>query len=529
MEYCAGSGKLAIGDNMPNGQLGPEFVSGARTRTRDALNDRARRAAAGFKSLGVSAGGSVALLLRNEFVFFEATDGARALGAYAVPVNWHLAPAEIEFQLNDCGAAVLVGHADLLKTCAAIIPEHMTVIAVETPPELREAYRVDPDGGALAPGATDWESWLAGFDPLTEPAAAVPESMFYTSGTTGMPKAVKRLAQTPDDAAHMLAVRDKTYGIRSGCRALIAGPLYHGAPNAFGIRVSHQAGKVVMMPRFDAEQVLALIAEHRIEVAFLVPVMFVRMLKLPDNVRTKYDLSSLTQITTAGAPCPVEIKSRMIDWVGPVIHEFYASTEINYMTNCSSADAVAKPGTVGLPVDGAMLKIFGEDGSELPTGQPGEIYGRLQRGPDFTYHNREEARRAIERDGLVTAGDVGYFDEDGYMFLCDRQKDMVISGGVNIYPAEIEGELAAMPGVADCAVFGIPDAEFGEALMVVIELDSGAEISATDVRNFLSPRLAAFKVPRQIEFRGDLPRNDSGKIYKRRLRDPYWEGVERRI
>lgn len=514
---------------MRDQQSNAEFVSGARSRPRAELNDRARRAATGFRTLGVGAGDSVALLLRNDFVFFEVTDGARALGAYAVPVNWHLAPAEIEFQLADCGARVLVGHADLLRSCADIIPPHMTVLGVETPAEICAAYGVGAADAVVADGAAAWDGWLSGFDPLTEPAAAVPESMFYTSGTTGMPKAVKRLAQTAADAAHMLAVRDKTYGIREGCRALIAGPLYHGAPNAFGIRVSHRAARVVLMPRFDAEQVLALIAEHRIEIAFLVPVMFVRMLKLSDEVRARYDLSSLTQITTAGAPCPVEIKQRMIEWVGPVIHEFYASTEINYMTNCSSADALAKPGTIGRPVDGAILKFLNEKGGEVPTGQPGEIYGRLDRGPDFTYHNRDEARRAIERDGLVTAGDVGYVDEDGYMFLCDRQKDMVISGGVNIYPAEIEGELAAMPGVADCAVFGVPDAEFGESLMSVVQLDPGAAVSEADVRDFLTSRLAAFKVPRAIEFRDGLPRNDSGKIYKRRLRDPYWEDVERRI
>jgi long-chain acyl-CoA synthetase len=261
----------------------------------------------------------------------------------------------------------------------------------------------------------------------------------------------------------------------------------------------------------------------------MVPTMFIRLMKLPEAERRKYDISSLRHVIHAAAPCPADIKRAMIQWWGPVIYEFYGSTESGAVTFANSEDALKKPGTVGKIAPGAELRFVGEDGSVLPQGEIGEIYSRIADAPDFTYHNKPEKRAEIERDGFITSGDVGYIDEDGYVFICDRKRDMVISGGVNIYPAEIEAALHAVPGVHDCAVFGIPDDEFGEALMAVVEPQSGVTLDIPGIRAHLKTSLADYKVPKHVEITKNLPREDSGKIFKRLLRDPYWQRAGRRI
>jgi long-chain acyl-CoA synthetase len=252
-------------------------------------------------------------------------------------------------------------------------------------------------------------------------------------------------------------------------------------------------------------------------------------MKLPEQVRNKYDVSSLHHVIHAAAPCPSDVKRAMIEWWGPVIHEFYGSTESGAVTFATSEDALKKPGTVGKISPGAELRFVGDDGRVLGVGEIGEIYSRIATNPDFTYHNKPDKRTEIERDGFITSGDVGYIDADGYVFICDRKRDMVISGGVNIYPAEIEAVLHGIPGVHDCAVFGVPDADFGEALMAVVEPRSGAVLDVSEIRARLKAALADYKVPRHVEIRSELPREDSGKIFKRRLRDPYWERSGRRI
>jgi long-chain acyl-CoA synthetase len=309
----------------------------------------------------------------------------------------------------------------------------------------------------------------------------------------------------------------------------LPGPLYHSAPNAFGLRAGRLGGALVLMPRFEPEEFLALIEAQRIDTIFMVPTMFIRLMKLPQTVRSRYDMSSLRHVIHAAAPCPPEVKRAMIAWWGPVIHEFYGSTESGAVTFASSADALNKPGTVGRIAPGAELRFVGDDGELLPQGAVGEIYSRIAGLPDFTYHNRPEKRAEIERDGFITSGDVGYIDADGYVFICDRKRDMVISGGVNIYPAEIEAALHGFPGVHDCAVFGIPDDEFGEALMAVVELQPGVTLDVAAIRAGLKTRLAGYKVPKHVEIAAELPREDSGKIFKRRLRDPYWTKAGRRI
>jgi long-chain acyl-CoA synthetase len=505
------------------------IISGERRRDHAEVADRAAHIAGGLHKLGVKQGDSVSILMRNDIAFIETAYAAMRLGAYGVPVNWHFKPEEINYVLRDCGTSVLVGHADMLHQLREAIPPAVKVLSVPTPPEILRSYRIDPAHLAKPDFAIDFESWLAEQAPYDGPAVPQPQNMIYTSGTTGNPKGVRRNAPTPEQSAALERMRGMIYGGKPGARALLPGPLYHSAPNSFGIRSARLGGVLVIMPRFDPEELLRLIEEQRIDTIFMVPTMFIRLMKLPEEVRKKYDMSSLRHIIHAAAPCPPDVKRAMIDWWGPVIYEFYGSTESGAVTFANSEDALKKPGTIGKVSPGAELRFIGDDGHELPQGEIGEIYSRIAANPDFTYHNKPEKRVEIERDGFITSGDVGYIDADGYVFLCDRKRDMVISGGVNIYPAEIESVLHALPGVHDCAVFGIPDEEFGEALMAVVEPRPGATLDVADIRTRLRASLADYKVPKHIEIRHNLPREDSGKIFKRRLRDPYWERAGRRI
>jgi long-chain acyl-CoA synthetase len=515
---------------LPNPLLSASLVSGGRTLTAAALDERVARAASGFAALGLKQGDCAALLLRNDFAFLEASLAAVRLGAYAVPINWHFKAEEVGYVLSDCGAKVLVAHADLLVGVAGAVPDGVKVLAVETPPELRASYGVAPEVCGVPSAPADWNRWVGEQALWQGPPLPQRASMIYTSGTTGRPKGVRRQPLTPELEARMAGYRERIYGLRDGIRTMVPGPLYHSAPNSFALRAARVASLIVLMPRFDPEAFLALVQEHRIEAMFMVPTMFVRLLKLPAEVRRRYDLSSLRFVMHAAAPCPVEVKREMIGWLGPVIHEFYGSTESGAVTVADSREWLGRPGTVGRPVHGGEVRIYADEGRRLGAGEIGEVFTRLEFLPDFTYHGLPARRAEIEREGFITSGDVGWLDADGYLFLCDRKRDMVISGGVNIYPAEIEAVLIGCPGVRDCAVFGVPDGEFGEALMAVVEPQPGLPApSIAEVRAHLARHLADYKVPKRIELRSDLPREDSGKIFKRRLRDPYWAGTGRAI
>jgi long-chain acyl-CoA synthetase len=257
--------------------------------------------------------------------------------------------------------------------------------------------------------------------------------------------------------------------------------------------------------------------------------MYVRFLRLGEDIKRRYDLSSMRFVASTGSPCPAELKRAMIEWWGPVFHESYAASELGYVTSISSQEALRKPGSAGRALGRAKIRILDEDGRELPQGKVGLIYARQPAYPDFTYNNNPEARAKIERDGLWTLGDMGFVDDEGYLYICDRASDMVICGGVNIYPAEIEAALALMPGVRDCAVFGIPDEEFGEALAAAVQIEPGHALDAKAVREFLAAKISSYKVPRVVTFHEELPREESGKIFKRRLRAPYWEKSGRSI
>jgi long-chain acyl-CoA synthetase len=514
----------------PTPSLAADLVSGRRALAAGDFDARVLRAASGFAALGLKPGDCVALLLRNDFAYLEASLAAVRIGAYAVPINWHCKADEVGYVLADCGAKVLVAHADLLAGVTGAVPAGVKVLIVATPPEIAAAYSLPPQACRVPAGAADWEDWLAAQGLWQGPALPQTSSMIYTSGTTGRPKGVRREPLTPDLEARMADYRERVYGLQPGVRTMVPGPLYHSAPNAFALRAARVAGLIVLMPRFDPEAFLAQVQEHRIQAMFMVPTMFVRLLKLPTEVRRRYDTSSLEFVMHAAAPCPVEVKRAMIDWLGPVVHEFYGSTESGAVTVADSREWLERPGTVGRALTGGEVRIYDDAGRRLGAGEVGEVYTRLEFLPDFTYLGLAERRAEIEREGFITSGDVGWLDADGYLFLCDRKRDMVISGGVNIYPAEIEAVLIGCPGVKDCAVFGVPDGEFGEALMAVVEPQPGVPApSIAEVRAHLAQHLADYKVPKRIELRGDLPREDSGKIFKRRLRDPYWVGTGRAI
>jgi long-chain acyl-CoA synthetase len=319
--------------------------------------------------------------------------------------------------------------------------------------------------------------------------------MLYTSGTTGRPKGIRRQPPRPNRCAQ----REELAPVlrhRAGMRALLNAPMYHSAPNAYAVATTQIDNATLLLEqRFDAERTLQLIEQHHLTHAYLVPTLYVRLLRLPDAVKRKYDIRSMRHVASTGSACPPEVKRAMIDWWGPVFTEAYGSSELGYMTHVTSAEALAKPGTAGRAIDGVELKIVDEQGRELPPGEPGLIYSRQPGLVDFTYQGNDGARHAMERDGFLTMADVGYLDRDGYLFIVDRSADMVISGGVNIYPAEIEQVLLGMAGVQDCAVFGIPDDEFGEALAAAVQ--PRAACSCRPMRCALSARaLAGYKVPR---------------------------------
>jgi len=303
-------------------------------------------------------------------------------------------------------------------------------------------------------------------------------------------------------------------------RTLVAAPMYHSAPNVHSL-VSAAAGiDLTIMASFDAEELLRLIEEHQIDHFQAVPTMFVRLLHLPDEVREKYDVSSLKSVVHAAAPCPPEVKRRIIDWFGPIVSEYYGGTETGACVACGSADWLAHPGTVGRPIEDADVRIFSENGDLLPEGESGRIHLRPPSVlPNFTYHGNPDKRAAIERDGYLDIGDVGYLDHDGFLYLNDRSTDMIISGGVNIYPAEIEACLLELDGIRDVAVFGVPDEEFGEAIAAHVEATG---LTEDVVRDHVRTNLAGYKVPKVVVFDNDLPREDTGKLMKRKIRARYW-------
>ncbi len=496
----------------------------------DALWHKGSCLATFFRASGVKEDQAVAILMRNDLAFLECTIAISILGAYAVPLNWHLTGPEIDYILRDSAAVMLLAHADLYRPIAASIPGNILTVVARTPEEISGPYNIAADQCGVPPGVIDLEQAAETSEPLLDRSkVGSRNSILYTSGTTGRPKGVRKLPLPAEEMRKNALVSQQWFDLKPGVRTVMAGPMYHSAPNTYTRQVVNSGGSITLMPRFDAQELLAIIARDRITHLHLVPTMMVRLLRLPDEVKKRYDLSSLQFVVHGAAACSMETKKAFIDWWGPVIHEYYGATETGMVTRSSTQEWLERPGTLGKAWPGRSIRIYSEDGEILGPNQVGEIYVGLQGVPNFTYHNAEEQRLEIDRDGMVTNGDVGYLDDDGYLFLVDRKKDIVISGGVNIYPAEIECALIEHPAVADCAVIGIPDEEFGEKLLAFVKPLAGEQPSQIDISTFLRSKLAGLKVPREYVFLDELPRDDSGKLMKRKLRDPYWAGRSRMI
>jgi len=485
------------------------------TLTYGELNRRSAQLARVLREAGLRRGDVVALLTENHLRAFEVYWAAMRSGLYITAVNYHLKPDEVAYIVNDSGAAVLVVSAEQAATAEAIADQTAGV-------KLRLAF-----GGPVA-GYDSYEDTIAAAS--AEPFADQPHgaTMLYSSGTTGRPKGVRPplpAIQVSEAGESLAMLASMFFGVNRNCVYLSPGPIYHAAPLRWCGAIQSLGGTVVMMKRFDAEQALAAIEAHHVTHAQFVPTMFVRMLQLPPEIRERYDVSSLRVAIHAAAPCPVEVKQKMIDWWGPVLVEYYAGTEGNGMTAVDSATWLTKPGTVGRAIFGGV-RICAEDGTELAVGQTGGVYFERDEVP-FAYHNDPDKTRASqhpEHPAWTTLGDIGHLDEDGFLFLTDRRAFTIISGGVNIYPQETENVLALHPAVYDVAVIGVPDSEMGESVAAFVQPAPGAvpgpELEQ-EIIAFVKSKIAGFKAPRSVRFVDHLPRSEAGKLMKTELKARY--------
>ncbi len=483
---------------------------------------RANQLVHALRAVGLCAGDTFAAVLPNGEAPFVALLAAQQAGWYYVPINYRLAPPEIAYIVTDSDAKALVTHERFADTVVAAVGD--TDIAADA----RLAH-------GDVPGFVDYERFVATFPTTLPDDRASGAAMHYTSGTTGFPKGVKRSLSPldPDTTAELFTFLFGLFGIPKGERNvhLCTSPNYHTAVTTFAGNSLHMEHAVVCMDKWDPERALQLIEQYGCTHTHMVPTQFHRMLQLPEDVRSKYDVSAMRWAIHAAAPCPVETKRKMLAWWGPVIWEYYAATE-GGGSIAPPDEWLAYPGTVGRAWPTSELKITDDDGKVLPTGEPGTIWMRMGTG-SFEYKgDAEKTRRSRDAEGFFTVGDVGYLNEDGYLFLCDRKSDMIIAGGVNIYPAEIEAAILEHPQVGDVAVFGVPDADMGEQIKAVIEPAPGVagdDDLRASVMEHVRGRLAKFKWPRTVDFMEELPREPTGKLLKRKLRDPYWQDHDRAI
>jgi long-chain acyl-CoA synthetase len=476
------------------------------------LDERSNQGAQLFRSLGLKSGDHVGMMLENNRQFLEIVWAAQRSGIVFTPISTHLKKDESAYILQNCGAKMFIGSLALSGVAEQLVSESTGI---------EHFYMV----GGIKPG---FESWEEATDeqpttPIGDESNGVP--MLYSSGTTGQPKGI--FVSEYDEDVHTPPVLAPTIGVLFGFGEetvyLSPAPLYHAAPLHYNMMATYNGGTSVIMEKFEAEQSLKLIEEHRVTHSQWVPIMFNRMLKLPKDVREAYDMSSMQVAIHAAAPCPVEIKEKMIDWWGEIIMEYYAASEGIGFTLIDSANWLTHKGTVGLPLLGE-LHIVDDDGNELPQGETGTVYfgGQQQH---FHYHGEpEKTAEAYNDRGWATTGDVGYLDEEGYLYLTDRKNFTIISGGVNIYPQEVENILAGHDKVADVAVFGIPNEEFGEEVKAVVEPSNWADATdetAIEILEWLRERLSDIKMPRSLDFHPKLPRMDNGKLYKRHLVEEY--------
>jgi acyl-CoA synthetase (AMP-forming)/AMP-acid ligase II len=484
------------------------------TVTYAVLEDRSRRLAQALRARGVSSGDHIAVLMENNRQYLPVAWAAQRSSLYYTAINSHLRPGEVQYVLDDCGAVALVASEGMREVVAGLDLARIPV-------------RV---GVGDLPGFERFDDVVAGAARLAVEEEGEGREMLYSSGTTGRPKGVrKQLPGTPlgDTAAIPVLLAQALAaqgGVGPGSVYLCPAPLYHSAPLVYSMSMQRLGATVVVMERFDPRQCLEVIERHGVTHAQFVPTMFIRMLRLPEAERERYDLSSLRFAIHAAAPCPVAVKRQMLEWWGPIIHEYYAGTEDIGSTYITPEEWLAHPGSVGRPL--GECHVLGEDGEEQPPGEAGVVW--FGGGRPFEYHNDPVKTASVTNDrGWRTLGDIGFLDEDGYLYLTDRHAHMIISGGVNIYPQEAENVLAAHPAVVDVAVIGVPDPEMGEAVRAVVQpvdpAAAGPQLEA-ELLAHCRAELATYKCPRQVDFVAELPRDPNGKLYKRLLRERYWEG-----
>lgn len=484
------------------------------------LDRRSNQGAHLFRALGLKKGDHIAFLMQNTLAFMEICWAAQRAGLYYTAVSHYLTAEEIAYIVKDCGAKVVITSPKCIEAVAPLLASGPAF------------YVTGPARDGFKCGQfKSWDDALAAqpTTPIADEAAGT--DMLYSSGTTGRPKGVRRVTAeqsilVPNPFLKYLCA--DMYGMSSESIYLSPAPLYHAAPLRYNMMVGVLGGTSIIMEHFDAETFLQLVEKHRINVTQLVPTMFVRMLKLPDEVRARYDVSSLRTAIHAAAPCPVEVKARMIEWWGPIIAEYYAGSEGNGVTVSNSQEWLTHRGTVGRAVVG-KIKIVNDDDEEVPTGEIGTVY--FADGPQFAYHNDpDKTQRAYNTRGWSTLGDVGYLDDEGFLYLTDRKAYMIISGGVNIYPQETEDVLITHPAVADVAVFGVPNEEMGEEVKAVVQphdmARAGKELEA-ELIAFCRQHLSPIKCPKSVDFEPELPRTPTGKLVKRHLRDKYWAKVKK--
>ena len=482
------------------------------------LEERSNQGAQLFRSLGLETGDHIAILLENHPRFFQICWAAQRAGLYYTAISWRLQQDEVEYIINNCEAKVFITSAARRGVVEPLVGRT---------PGLTKRYMLD--------GVIDgFEAWEEAADvmpsvPIADQAEGM--SMLYSSGTTGYPKGIKKpLAGVAFGEEDALPVMQELYGADSSSVYLSPAPLYHSAPLGFTMTCLRNGIEVVVMEHFDAELALEYIETYGVTHSQWVPTMFVRMLKLPEATRAKYDVSSLRCAIHAAAPCPIPVKEQMIDWWGPVLYEYYAGTEANGFVQLNSQEWLTHKGSVGKPLN-CEVHICDDAGEELPPGEPGTIY--FGGGGEFEYYNDPDKTQGSRHPkGWTTLGDVGYLDEDGYLYLTDRKHFMIISGGVNIYPQETENVLITHPKVMDVAVIGVPNDDFGEEVKAVVQpadmADAGPEL-ADQLMEYCRDHLSHVKCPRSIDFEAELPRHPTGKLYKRLLKDRYWQDHNSRI
>ncbi|WP_262695688.1 AMP-binding protein [Kordiimonas aquimaris] len=506
-----------------------DLYLGSRKTERKQFHDRARRIASILINNGINEDDVVAVLLRNDTVYVEMIEACRHVGAYYVTLNWHASPAEIMEIVNDSGAKLLVGHSDLTAKLTSHAPCEIPIMAVPTPSEILKEYTVDP---TLASDHSDLNELISSTNPVETAPLRFRGMMSYTSGSTGRPKGIRRALEEnkPDTYETYAGLAEVLVKLSPGARFYTAAPLYHSAPNALStICMATNYTELYISPKFDPETFLADVERFGITHCYIVPTMMVRLLKLPKPIREKYDTSTLRFGLSTGSAWPRDVKQAMIEWFGPIFYETYGASEIGFMTLVSSEESMEKPESVGKVLPGGSIKIIDDENNELSAGEVGSIFVYLPMFADFTYSNTEGDLKGQRHGQHATVGDIGYLDEDGYLFITDRKKDMIISGGANIFPAEIEAALIKMPEVLDCAIFGAPHPEFGEMIVAAVQCVPGNNVSLESIKTFLSSRIASFKIPRKLDIHDKLPREDSGKIFKQRLREPYWSETGRQV